>query len=80
MKIKISTDSTCDLPSELISAHDIGVMPLYIIRDEEALRDGIDVKPEDLYAYTKKTGKLCGTSAVTITDYLTAWKAWAGGI
>ena len=76
MKIKISTDSTCDLPSELISAHDIGVMPLYIIRDEEALRDGIDVKPEDLYAYTKKTGKLCGTSAVTITDYLTAWKAW----
>ena len=49
---------------------------MYIIRDEEALRDGIDVKPEDLYAYTKKTGKLCGTSAVTITDYLTAWKAW----
>ena len=76
MNIKVTSDSTCDLPSELISAHDIGVMPLYIIRDEEALRDGIDVKPEDLYAYTKKTGKLCGTSAVTITDYLGSWKAW----
>ena len=76
MKIKISTDSTCDLPSELIAAHDIGVLPLYIIRDGEALLDGIDVKPEDLYAYTKKTGRLCGTSAVTITDYLTAWNGW----
>ena len=71
MKIKISTDSTCDLPAELIAAHDIGVLPLYIIRDGEALRDGIDVTPDDLYAYTKATGKLCGTSAVTIADYLT---------
>lgn len=76
MKIKISTDSTCDLPSELIAAHDIGVLPLYIIRDGEALLDGIDVRPEDLYAYTKKTGKLCGTSAVTVTDYLSAWSGW----
>ena len=76
MKIKISTDSTCDLPAELIAAHDIGVLPLYIIRDGEALRDGIDVTPDDLYAYTKATGKLCGTSAVTIADYLTAWNGW----
>ena len=76
MKIKISTDSTCDLPAELIAAHDIGVQPLYIIRAGEALRDGIDVTPDDLYAYTKETGKLCGTSAVTITDYLGSWKAW----
>lgn len=76
MKIKISTDSTCDLPAELIAAHDIGVLPLYIMRDGEALRDGIDVTPDDLYAYTKATGKLCGTSAVTIADYLTAWNGW----
>ena len=48
MKIKISTDSTCDLPAELIAAHDIGVQPLYIIRGGEALRDGIDVTPDDL--------------------------------
>ena len=71
-----STDSTCDLPAELIAAHNIGVLPLYIIRDGEALRDGIDVTPDDLYAYTKATGKLCGTSAVTIADYLTAWNGW----
>ena len=49
---------------------------MYIISDGEALRDGIDVTPDDLYAYTKATGKLCGTSAVTIADYLTAWNGW----
>ena len=76
MKIKISTDSTCDLPAELIAAHDIGGLPPDSSRGGEARRDGIDVTPDDLYAYTKATGKLCGTSAVTIADYLTAWNGW----
>ena len=42
----------------------------YIIRDEEALRDGIDVKPEDLYAYTKKTGKLCGMETMKMRFHI----------
>lgn len=76
MRIKISADSTCDLPKALVDQHNIGVLPLYIIRDETALRDGLDVTPEDLYAYTKASGKLCGTSAVTVVDYVAAWSAW----
>ena len=76
MKIKISTDSTCDLPAELIAKHNIGVLPMYIVRDGEALRDGIDVTADDLYAYTKATGKLCGTAAVTMADYFGAWTGW----
>ena len=45
MKIKISADSTCDLSPELIERYHIGITPLYIIRGEETLRDGIDVRP-----------------------------------
>ncbi len=45
MKIKISADSTCDLSPELIERYHIGITPLYIIRGEETLRDGIDVHP-----------------------------------
>ena len=47
MKIKISADSTCDLSPELIERYHIGITPLYIIRGEETLRDGIDVRPEE---------------------------------
>ena len=64
MKIKISADSTCDLSPELIERYHIGITPLYIIRGEETLRDGIDVRPEELYEYANVTGKLCKTAAV----------------
>ena len=64
MKIKISADSTCDLSPELIARYNIGITPLYIVRGDETLRDGIDVRPEELYAYAKATGKLCQTAAV----------------
>ena len=55
MKVKISTDSTCDLPKEFIERYDIGVLPMYIVRDGVSLRDGIDITPEDMYEYTKRT-------------------------
>ena len=38
MKVKISTDSTCDLPREFVERYDIGVLPLYIIRDGVSLK------------------------------------------
>ena len=70
MKIRISADSTCDLTSELIEQYDIKITPLYILMDDRALRDGIECTREDIFAYTGRTGKLCGTAAVSIADYL----------
>ena len=75
MKIKISADSTCDLSPELIARYNIGITPLYIVRGDETLRDGIDVRPEELYAYAKATGKLCQTAAVNVSDYLAYFAA-----
>ena len=75
MKIKISADSTCDLSPELIERYHIGITPLYIIRGEETLRDGIDVRPEELYEYANATGKLCKTAAVNVSDYLAHFAA-----
>ena len=77
MKIKISADSTCDLPKELVEQHDIGVFPLYIVTDDgKSYRDGIDIKTPDVFAYTKRTGKIAGTSAVTVADYVERWREW----
>lgn len=75
MKIKISADSTCDLSPELIERYHIGITPLYIIRGEETLRDGIDVHPQELYDYADATGKLCKTAAVNVSDYLAYFAA-----
>jgi len=76
MKIKISADSTCDLSQELIEAYDIGITPLYIVRGEEALRDGIDITPQDIFDYVERQGTLCSTAAVNVTDYMDAFQQW----
>ena len=74
MNIKISADSTCDLSPALRDQYGIDITPLYIVRGEETLRDGIDIVPEEIYEYVRKTGQLCHTAAVNVSDYITFFK------
>lgn len=68
-KIKITCDSTCDLSEELLSRYDISVCPLSVVMGDKAYRDGIDAKPDDIYAYYAETGKLAKSAAVNIPEY-----------
>lgn len=70
MKVKISADSTCDLSAELIAKYDIGIVPLYIVKGGEALKDGLEIKPQDIYDYVKSTNTACSTAAVSVGDYI----------
>ena len=49
MSIKIVTDSTCDLPQDVIKKLDITVIPLYINIGDKGYLDGIDIKRKDFY-------------------------------
>lgn len=64
MRPKIITDSTSDLPQELVHKHDIEVMPLGVTIDEEEFLDGVTIKPKDVAAAIR-AGKLPTTSQVT---------------
>ncbi|MGE4352513.1 MAG: DegV family protein [Oscillospiraceae bacterium] len=70
MRIKISADSTCDLPEDILEKYDIGISPLYIVRNGESLRDGIDITPDDIYEHVRSGGMMCSTAAVNYADYL----------
>ena len=48
-KIALITDSTHDLPEELIQRYDIHVVPLYIIWNDQVLKDGVDIRAEEFY-------------------------------
>jgi DegV family protein with EDD domain len=48
--IRIVTDSTCDLPQDLIIEHHITVVPMYINVGTQEFRDGIDLTREEFYA------------------------------
>jgi DegV family protein with EDD domain len=49
MPIRIVTDSTCDLPQEIIRKHGISVIPLYIHAGSNAYRDGVDLSRREFY-------------------------------
>ena len=57
--IKITADSTCDLPSEIINALNITLIPLHIIVDQENFRDGINITHEDIFKYVGEQNKKC---------------------
>jgi DegV family protein with EDD domain len=49
MNIRIVTDSTCDLPAEVVSKYGITVIPLSINVGDKAYLDGVDITREEFY-------------------------------
>ena len=49
MTIKIVTDSTCDLPEDIISEYGISVVPLYINFGDQGYLDGIELSRKEFY-------------------------------
>ena len=75
MKIKITSDSTCDLPQELIEKYAIRLLPLYITVDGKTYRDGVDIRAAEMLAMTEKNGGTPKTAANNIQDYLDLFAA-----
>jgi len=50
MNIGIVTDSTCDLPAEIVSEYKITVVPLHINIGDKTFLDGIELSREEFYA------------------------------
>lgn len=79
MKIKITSDSTCDLSNELVERYNVGIMPLAVIMGGKVYHDGVDIKPQDIFDNVAKTGVLPKTSAPSIEEYTEFFKAQLQG-
>lgn len=62
--IKIVADSTCDLSKELIKKYGIQIAPLHIFLGEKEFLDGIEITPDEIYAWADANGDTPKTSAV----------------
>lgn len=69
MKIKITTDSTCDLSQELLEKYDISVLPLTVVKDGQAYRDRVTITPAEIFEHVANGGDLCSTTALNIGEY-----------
>ncbi|MBP1574756.1 MAG: DegV family protein [Oscillospiraceae bacterium] len=74
--IKIISDSTADLPKELIEKYDIEVLPLSVTLGENSYKDGLEISAQDIFKYYEETKGLPKTSAVSVLEYTEAFTTW----
>lgn len=72
--IKIIADSTCDLSKELIERYDIEVFPLHIHLGDAEYQDGVNITPDEIYAWSDENKTTPKTSAASITDVVSVFE------
>jgi len=77
MPVRIVTDSTCDLPAEIIAQYGIHVVPLYINIGEKGYLDGIDITRAEFYQGLAGFEKHPTTAVPSIGRFTAAFSALA---
>jgi DegV family protein with EDD domain len=75
-KIKIITDSTSDLPFEIINKYNIEVLPLTVHFGNEAYRDGLDIKLPEFLDKMNSSGIFPTTSQVNPLSFYECYKKY----
>jgi len=75
--VGILTDTTASIPTSLVEELGIELVPYYIHRGLETLRDMVDAQPEEFARYLEGTKQLPTTSNPSPGDYLTGLRRLA---
>ena len=77
MKIKVLSDSTCDLPAQLLEANNITLAPLTVVKGDAQFKDGVTITPAEIFEHVARGGALCSTAAVSIGEYEDLFAAYS---
>ncbi len=72
--IAVVTDTCASIPQRLVESLQIEIVPYYIHREGETLRDMIDISPEEFYRWLPSVQKLPTTANPGPGDYLQAFE------
>ncbi|MCB0197803.1 MAG: DegV family protein [Anaerolineae bacterium] len=75
--IQLVTDSTCDLPVELLNRYPITVVPIHIQFEKDTFREGIEIDPPTFYRRIEDTGSLPTTSQPSVGQFSELFTALA---
>lgn len=68
--IALVTDSTADIPFEIAKKHDIKVIPLKVVCEDNEYLDGIDIQPDEFYGMLSKCETLPSSSQPAPADFI----------
>ena len=69
MTIRIVTDSSCDLPTDLVQQHGITVLPCYVVVDDQTFKDGLEIQADEFYRRLQADGRTPTTAQPTPSDF-----------
>lgn len=79
MAIRIVTDSTADLPPQLVKELGITVVPIYVRFGEEVYRDGVDISGDEFYQRLENTTVHPSTVQPGPQDFLEVYRNLSKG-
>jgi DegV family protein with EDD domain len=77
MAVRIVTDSTCDLPADVVESLGIRVVPLTVFFGDEAFRDGIDIDSDMFYERLRSFDGVPRTSQPSVEEFKAAYEETA---
>lgn len=76
MKIKITADSSIDLPKEVIKDKNISILPFNILLNDKECLDGVNLTSEEIINEYNKTKNLPKTSSISEYTYQEFFKSF----
>ena len=78
MKIKVTSDSTCDLPASVLEQYNIDLVPLIVMENEQEYLDNVTITPSDIFQHVAQGGSLCTTAARSAAVYQELFAKFSG--
>ncbi len=72
-KVMIVTDSTSNIPAEMLNGNPVKILPLQVIWNGEILRDGVDIQPKEFYERLAVDKNMPSTSQATPEEFKAAY-------
>jgi len=78
MTIQVITDSTADLPPEIIEQLNIRIVPIYVRFGDKTYRDGLDIRSEEFYTMLESSPIHPATSQPNPEDFVATYNEYCG--
>ena len=69
MTVRIVTDSSADLPVDLVQKHQITVVPCYVVVDGQTFKDGVDIQADEFYRRLQAEGRTPTPAQPAVADF-----------
>ncbi|HOC08387.1 MAG: DegV family protein [Clostridiales bacterium] len=74
-QIRIVTDSTCDLPDEVLKEYNIAVAPLTVRFGQQSFKDRVEITTKEFFEKMGKSKEVPSTSQVSVGEFTDIFKA-----